>query len=424
MAFFLLGRVDDTLNLLCPDTFSSRQDALTALSRVTAEPGFVLWDAEVLLLDTDSGTPVLLVRPQVASADSVVEADTEPEVVVVEGVDAEPLETVVVDEVIELETPEADALIADEPITDEPIVVAEHDPATEIIPESESESEPEVVFEAEDASPSNVVLEVDDPAIADAIAEEFEAEEHSNAADALKAALSRTAVQMEAEGIVPLESIGAATPELEPATEPDDEPAPVAEQEWPWDVAAETEPVISPEIAFVLSDLEEPSLDDGSILRGSIDDENFAAARPMIMGSYAERREDVPSADPIHDAAPVEPMGMAAIQPVVAPLPSPPGFAVPVVGDAGDIFPLDDLVDVSGSIPDIPEEPATAADSDDRDLSDFILDLGTVPAVDAAVPSADAAGLDEYTCSDCVYEETCPNKDQRLPKDCGSFQWR
>ena len=32
--------------------------------------------------------------------------------------------------------------------------------------------------------------------------------------------------------------------------------------------------------------------------------------------------------------------------------------------------------------------------------------------------------LAEYVCDDCAYAETCPNKDQRLPKDCGSFQWR
>ena len=32
--------------------------------------------------------------------------------------------------------------------------------------------------------------------------------------------------------------------------------------------------------------------------------------------------------------------------------------------------------------------------------------------------------LSSYTCEDCVYVETCPNRDQRLPKDCVSFQWK
>ena len=98
MAFFLLGRVDDTLNLLCPDVFATRQDALAALSRVTAEPEFDLWDAEVLLLDTDSGTPVLLVRPNAAAGAVLVEPETaeELEVIVVDELEEEP---VVVDDV-------------------------------------------------------------------------------------------------------------------------------------------------------------------------------------------------------------------------------------------------------------------------------------------------------------------------------------
>ena len=32
--------------------------------------------------------------------------------------------------------------------------------------------------------------------------------------------------------------------------------------------------------------------------------------------------------------------------------------------------------------------------------------------------------MESYVCDDCVYVGTCPNKDQRLPKDCGSFQWK
>ena len=431
MAFFLLGRVDDTLKLLCPDTFTSRQDALAALSSVTAEPGFDLWDAEVLLVDTDAGTPVLLMRPQTATQASVAPLEEELEVVVVDELDDEPLpeapesEDVVAEESPAEEAP-ADAPAEESPAEDapaeeapaeEPFVVAADDSAPEIIAEAEAE----IVLDDEHAASDVPVEAVEDPALAEVIIEEFQAEE--DAAGALKAALSRTAAQMEAEGIVAPESIAAATVTVELDTDLEPRPEP-AEQEWPWDVVAETEPTISPEIAFVMSDLEEPSLDDGSILRGSIDDETFAAARPVIMGSYSEPRDDAETraADVIDDAPPVEPMGLIDIQPPVAPLPSSSGFAVPVVGDAGDIFPLDALVDAtepieSSSVP-------SAASTDDSAISDFILDLGDAPVIDAAVPSADTAALDEYTCADCVYEETCPNKDQRLPKDCGSFQWR
>jgi len=443
MAFFLLGRVDDTLKLLCPDTFSSRQDAMAALSSVTAEPGFDLWDAEVLLLDTDSGTPVLLMRPQASVQEPAVEVDEELEVVVVDELDEEPLETVVTDEVIEAqaepegettapEESESDAMSDEETGDEEPFIVAEDESAPEIV----SEPEAEVVLEDDSEESDEPLVAIDDAAVADAITEEFEAEE--DAAGALKAALSRTAAQMEAEGIVAPESIAAATiePESEQASEPEvqpeaeadgtAEPAPgsATEQEWPWDVAADAEPAVSSDIAYVINDLEEPSLDDGSILRGSIDDETFAAARPVIMGSYSEPREDAPLTEPIEDASPVEPMGLTDIQAPVAPLPSSSGFAVPVVGDAGDIFPLDALVDTTDPIDAVAEAPAADDNANDRDISDFILDLGDAPAADTAVPSADAGGLADYTCADCVYEETCPNKDQRLPKDCGSFQWR
>ena len=90
-------------------------------------------------------------------------------------------------------------------------------------------------------------------------------------------------------------------------------------------------------------------------------------------------------------------------------------------------------------------ESATASESD------FILDLDAIqpvaleseevgnqetaePVVDTApqeqeppapIPVAEAAtSMADYTCQDCVYVETCPNQGQRMPKDCGSFQWR
>jgi len=431
MAFFLLGRVDDTLELLCPDTFSSRQDALAALSRVTAEPGFDLWDAEVLLLDTDSGTPVLLVRPQQVAAAPVPEVET-PTEQVDEEVGEEPLETVVVDE---------------------------EESATEVLVETEPQPVPEVEAELESES----VVAVEDDAIADAITEELESEEQ-DAAGALRDALARTAAQMEADGIVAPESIGAAVSDA-----PDDASEIVADKEWPWDVAPEPEPV-APEIAFVLSELEEPSLDDGSILRGSIDDDTFAAARPVIMGSYAEPRDDVPADALPADDLPVEPMGVSDLEPAVVPMPAPSGFAVPVVSDASDIIELELPAQEAAQEldADSPEQVSAVDDAHpaDRDISDFILDLGAVPMPEAAAESVaepvaepvdmaepvaepiaepvaepaaepvaepaaetpqvfdDMPGVVENTCDDCIYEDTCPNRDQRLPKDCGSFSWR
>jgi len=46
------------------------------------------------------------------------------------------------------------------------------------------------------------------------------------------------------------------------------------------------------------------------------------------------------------------------------------------------------------------------------------------PTVSEPVDETASSPMDDYVCEDCVYVETCPNKDQRLPKDCVSFQWK
>jgi hypothetical protein len=94
---------------------------------------------------------------------------------------------------------------------------------------------------------------------------------------------------------------------------------------------------------------------------------------------------------------------------------------------------LDDLEPIAGSAELVAEEPepdagflAAAAPMDQTALTA----LEPAPAnegveVDANVERAtDSGSMDDYVCDDCVYVSTCPNKDQRLPKDCGSFQWK
>ncbi len=424
MAFFLLGRVDDTLSLLCPNTFSSRQDAMVALSSVTAEPGFDLWDAEVLLLDTDSGTPVLLMRPQVATTEAV----AEPEVLVVDELDPD---------VVEVEDATSEAFPADSTLAGE--VAVDDEPSiapVEVVPEPEVlvEVEPEETPEVEAGVELETVVTVEEDTTSDAISGELETEE-PDAAGALRDALVRTAAQMEADGIVAPESIGTPVPDSD-----SNDTTPSVDQEWPWDVAPETEPPVAPEIAFVLGELEEPSLDDGSILRGSIDDDTFAAVRPVIMGSYAGSSGDIASEVLPDDDLPVEPMGLTDLEPPTVSVPARSGFEVPVVSDASDIIELEAPVVAEDQVfaSDTPDDSPVVDDENpaERDISDFILDLDTTPVADSVVePVAEAVieapqvfddmpGVVENTCDDCIYEDTCPNRDQRLPKDCGSFSWR
>ena len=58
--------------------------------------------------------------------------------------------------------------------------------------------------------------------------------------------------------------------------------------------------------------------------------------------------------------------------------------------------------------------------------SDFIVLESPSADETVAVPEAGAevSPLSAYTCDDCVYVDTCPNKDERRPEDCGSFQWK
>ncbi len=53
------------------------------------------------------------------------------------------------------------------------------------------------------------------------------------------------------------------------------------------------------------------------------------------------------------------------------------------------------------------------------------MDLGEVtPAPPAKAYEPGDVDMDGMTCDDCVYVDTCPNKDEREPANCGSFQWK
>jgi hypothetical protein len=431
MPFFLLGRGSQgDARLLTTELLATRQDAMAELSKLTADPFFSDWDSDVFVMDLDAGIPVLLVRPSVAHA-----------VIAVEPVDLsapaveEPADVVVVEEILLVETVEPAAmvsepevpLVAEEiapepgPSVHEPVEPAEPDDETAVAtladeaaiaavidtftPEAQSASAVEsqsvpviedliVAADGGEVAPTEPELEpVEDGAIADAVTETAleptPLDEAPDAVYGLKDALQRTTEHMESAGIMAPESIAA-----EPVGEAEVEAGAVPS--WPWDTAtAEGEPEAAEQgaendVAFVLHALEEPSDDDAPMLRVSADDDDVAASRPVILGAYGDEPQ-----------AAREPMSVD----------------VPEVADAG---PAEILVAA-----DAPEAAApTAAD----DISDFILDLEsvrTVPEVETVATSGqDDAASAEYVCSDCVYDETCPNKDQRLPKDCGSFQWK
>ncbi|TLM98851.1 MAG: hypothetical protein FDZ75_01430 [Actinobacteria bacterium] len=495
MSFFLLGQdPDGNLELLTGVAHAKRKDALAELSRLTADAGFAHWDSEVFVLDLDAGTPVLLVRPAVAEdvaepepepeaeaeeEEATAEEEPEPEAEEPEAeeepeADAaeaeeesaeaeEPDEEPEADAELEAESesdeePEADADEPDEELEAE----AEPEPEAELEAEEEAEPEPETEpeadeiaaviedLESEDDEDEAVTAEaeesVEEEPEAELVDEAFAEAVEEDTAGSLKKALERTAASMEAEGIVAPESVGPA----EASAEEEGTEESSAENAWPWDTQATG--------SFKLDALEEPGVDEGSLVRAAGDDETMAASRPVILGAYDETAVEAEDAAasierivedlsipevpeipavpevPEPEASP-EPEPEAA--PAVAfdtPIGAPPAIAEPewVVKGRKPKFDEVKLADTK-TAPARPKaerqaesmgQPVSGADVAPS-ASDFI-DLDEVPA--ATQPSgysASGAGATaEMTCGDCVYFDTCPNKDQRDPATCGSFQWK
>lgn len=383
MSFFLIGKgPDGSLTLLSERTFETRADAMAELSRITADESFSLWDHEVVVGDLQGTTPVLLVRPAhatVPAPEPSSEVTAEPEEDESEG-----------------------ALISTDEAVSEPASAPETEPPSELPTEGEEE-------QTED----------------------------------LKEALRRTTVSLEAEGIVPPESVGPAEAPVvtkaaveeggssAAADEGEGEEAPDASLQapdamvveadvpaWPWATKEEPKP-------FDLDALEEPGEDEGSLVRAPGDDETMSAARPVILGAY----EEAPSVDTsdvdalladlespeVADTFSVQEEPSSAVPiPVPPPLPSEePSSASPAVDDAVPSVPeLAEPQDVAQSMSAL-GSPELEAPEPSGPGSDFV-DL----------PPVSSDPIDNMTCDDCVYTETCPNKGQRDPASCGSFQWK
>lgn len=370
MGFFLVGRGREAgdLRLISSELYPTRSEALDALTVLSGDPAFAHRDAEVFVVDLDSGVPVLLVAA--APVAEAVPAGPEPEA-----------------------TPEADT-----------------EPEPDAEPEAELEAEPEREARAEegaadDAGVWEAPVEVES-AIAEAVSEAADA-------DDLAGALKRAAGALESEGIVAPESIGPSEPvsvldqpwlaeigeesseesvepeaepepqaepeaepepEPEPEAEPEAEPEPEAEAAWPWDTATGSE--AGEAAVFVPDPFEEPAADVGNpfVVTG----EDDTVVRTVVMGAYAE--ESVPAPVAAESAAVNEPAGVAG---------------------------------------------------QDTEIDSILADLGPVetpePAQAAAPEPVSTEGetsIEDLTCDDCVYVNTCPNKEGLDPAKCGNFQWR
>jgi len=457
MSFFLLGKYpDDRLELLSDVAFATRQDALVELSHLTASPEFQAWDSEVVVIDSDLGTPVVLVRPSAVEtpAEEPVPTGDQP-AIETDPVAEEPdeaLAAVLLDLGVDSEAPSPEVPLEPDSVDEEPAAAA-----TEAI-----EVEPTA------AGDSTFVGEGDEEAIAvdPAWAQAVVATSDQTAEDSLKDALKRTAAHMEAEGITAPESVGPgetvlleqpaeeATADDEPASaempsgeqhEPESEvdaetvadfvaeasaeevrpvfeevsppveaesgqqtadEAPAATAAWPWDT------LVDSDSASELSGLEAPGPDDESMIRALADDE---ASRTVVLGEYG----DTPAPE---DAAASADVGAASEPETVVEQPTPPAESDPETAAAVDEAPAAEQPE--DLLPESPAEEPDPVPLAEEPTSDFI-ELGEVVApepVKAYEPGD--VDIDGMTCDDCVYVDTCPNKDEREPTTCGSFQWK
>jgi hypothetical protein len=394
MAFFLLGRSEDGgLSLLSDAAFESRQDALAELGRITADPVFDRWSDEVVLIDIDAGTPVLLVRPAETAVPPTAALDSE----------------------------------------------------SEELPEAEQQPEPAVFAAIADEEPDEAPAE--EPAAAEPVDENAAAAVEVDGMDSLRDAIARTTEHMEASGIVAPESIGPAEESTDEgysaqelagsdpdSVEPPSVPAPEPPA-WPWATTPESgagsdgapADVVEPPASFVLDGLEDPAVDaGGSLITASIDDEALAANRPVILGAYGEESADEAPTERAVDPATTLEEGADDEE---ADAPDQGDGIVAATEDVPESDEESDFI-VLDQAPEEPETPPVADHADSAPANG--LDLDAIEPADAVLAPApgnadsdgDVPALSSYVCDDCVYVDTCPNKDQRRPEDCGSFQWK
>jgi len=378
MSFFLLAKHPDArLELLSTALFETRQDALAELSVITADSTFDSWDAEVLVANVDTATPVLLMRAVASEGAQGMAPEMEPE----------------------------------------------REPAP-VLKDLTPAGEDAFVAVADD----EFVAEVD-PAWAAAAIETVEAD------DMLRAALFRTTEQMESEGVIAPASVEAMSAPSPQRMEPEPQPAPeivpepslvqpeppmTAEEPappmsiagpmsasdvpaWPWDAEAEVPP--APIVGLDSIDEDIPDDDAPGLVRAAGDDAAMAASRPVILGAY----------------------DMATVSPVAA---TDPADSAAIVEStvATEVVPREQGAPAEELQRDVTGMGMAPGRPDAMPESDFILDLDPIAAVPAPpgyeVSAESDSEISTMSCDDCVFVGTCPNKDERDPSSCGSFQWK
>ncbi|MDO8847991.1 MAG: hypothetical protein Q7W51_06360 [Coriobacteriia bacterium] len=413
MAYFVVERSkeDGTLRIPLSDAYDTREAAIAALSSATST-GAVSLTGEVFIADLGSAVPVLVMQSAPAPAPSEVPAeDVEAEV----EVEAEP----------EAEEPAAEAL--DEDVSMEPAALDENGAVTAFSswePLEEIESSETALADALKRAATS--LEGEGIVAPDSVlsGDEIESAEVVEEASAPEAEAEEETVLETALGEPPVES--------EPSSEDD--------RDWPWanveayeikvdadalleetdGDALEPLEVTEPEPEIVedeITPVEEPEevLDEEApiITSAPAEGEEVYVPHPVILGDYADALPEPEPVEALEPEAGVEATAADEVDDEVLSIEEP----ATTVTIAEDLVSEDAEAEV--------EEPAAAAVLEEDEAA-------PVAEADDSTPSVPEGGyeatgelkLDEYTCQDCVYANTCPKVGQTAPAECGSFQWR
>jgi hypothetical protein len=385
MAFFIVERVTDDGGLRLPvsDTFVTREEALASLSAAVASGDATVTGGQVYVADLETAIPVLVMpvaervaagsRPEGAQADAA--GSMTP--AMVEGP--------------EIETPEA-----------------------------EFEAEADILTVQDEAETDSLALEEVADAELPSDEDAFATEEGASLADALKRATS----SLEESGIRAPESIGAHEDDEQESQGPpaqEDEGVGVEERA---DERDESEMAAQAYIAPELRDLpvattvaepmssaieaDEAPLAPTSV-GGSEGGEEPASPESPSEWPWANVEAYVPEEEEASDfevqPAPEDGDTLIASAPPMgedAYLPKPV-----ILGDYGDTG----SDDVSAAF----EEPPAAVEGEDED---------DVSSLEPGYEASGSLDMSAYTCSDCVYSNTCPKVGEVTPAECGTFQWR
>lgn len=401
MPFFLVGRSrdDESLTLLSTEVYETRELAARAVQSIALSGGIDVEAVDVSIADLGAAAPVVLVGLPTVTPSVTDEAAA--------GV---------------WETPDSDAESDVE--LDEPE------------PDVESDTEPEET----------------EPDVAEVAVEEPEPDVDSALADALE----RATTSLEAEGLVPPASVGffsdfeapafgsVETPEAdEELDEPVVEEPPVAPAE-----PVAFEPVVIPEeVEPAYEPAETSSFESYAPVEAVPEAETQAEteAEPEVPSAPVQEAEDYTSV-----IASLSALSEATPEP--APEPSPQVSDAPLADEdgswpwlnVGDVeVPVVEPVEVPEPAytptPEYVPEPQVVVDepvieiatpSDDEFVPKPVImgDYGNTTVVpDAPTVAYEPAGdlsLADYTCSDCIYSNTCPKVNESTPAECGSFQWK